>query len=101
MRPPEEMATGASGLPEELLAESHRCSGTEPPATAATRRQAPLRNLVKNNLVLDLKQTEAEIYLFGPGAGDLVKNNLIGSQVLIFQPVTSAGAILEENNVMV
>ena len=60
-----------------------------------------LQNLVKNNLVLDLKQTEAEIYLFGPAAGDLVKNNLVGSQLLIFQPVTSAGAILEKNNVMV
>jgi hypothetical protein len=60
-----------------------------------------LQNLVKNNLVLDLKQTEAEIYLFGPAAGDLVKNNLVGSQLLIFQPVTSGGAILEKNNVMV
>ena len=55
-------------------------------------RQRRLRNLVKNNLALDLKQTDAEIYLFGPAAGDLEKNNLARSQLLIFQPVVSSGA---------
>jgi hypothetical protein len=51
-----------------------------------------LRNLVKNNLALDLKRTDAEIYLFGPAAADLEKNNLAHSQLLIFQPLAS-GAI--------
>lgn len=51
-----------------------------------------LRNLVKNNLALDLKQTDAEVYLFGPAALDLEKNNLAGSQVLIFQPLASSQA---------
>ena len=45
-----------------------------------------LQNLVKNNLALDLKQTDAEIYLFGPAADDLIKNNLAQSKLLIFQP---------------
>jgi hypothetical protein len=39
---------------------------------------------------LDLKRTEAEVYLFGPAAADLVKNNLARSKLLIFQPVAQA-----------
>lgn len=50
-------------------------------------RRRRLQNLVKNNLALDLKQTGAEIYLFGPAAVDLEKNNLARSQLLIFQPL--------------
>ena len=46
-----------------------------------------LQNLAKNNLALDLKQTDAEIYLFAPAGGDLEKNNLARSQLLIFQPL--------------
>lgn len=57
-------------------------------------RQRHLRNLVKNNLALDLKRTDAEIYLFGPAAADLEKNNLAHSQLLIFQPLASAAAAL-------
>jgi hypothetical protein len=53
-------------------------------------RQRHLQNLVKNNLALDLKRTEAEVYLFGPAADDLVKNNLAHSKLLIFQPVAKA-----------
>ena len=49
--------------------------------------QRHLQNLVKNNLALDLKRTDAEVYLFGPAAADLVKNNLAHSKLLIFQPV--------------
>lgn len=52
-------------------------------------RQRRLQNLVKNNLALDLRQTDAEIYLFGPAAVDLEKNNLARSQFLIFQPLAS------------
>jgi hypothetical protein len=48
-------------------------------------RERRLQNLVKNNLALDLKRTNAEIYLFGPAAADLEKNNLARSQLLIFQ----------------
>jgi hypothetical protein len=55
-------------------------------------RQRRLQNLVKNNLALDLKQTDAEVYLFGPAAADLEKNNLAQSQLLILQPPAS-GAI--------
>ena len=53
-------------------------------------RRRRLRHLVKNNLALDLKRTDAEVYLFGPAAGDLVKNNLARSKLLIFQPVAPA-----------
>ena len=56
-------------------------------------RQRRLQNLVKNNLALDLRQTEAEIYVFGPAAADLDKNNLARSQLLIFQPLACGGAV--------
>jgi hypothetical protein len=46
-----------------------------------------LQHLVMNNLALDLKHSPAEAWLLGPVADDLVKNNLAGSQLLIFQPV--------------
>jgi len=41
--------------------------------------------LVKNNLALDLKHAAAEVWLIGPAARDLEKNNLASSQLLIFQ----------------
>ena len=50
-------------------------------------RQRHLRNLVKNNLALDLKHSAAEVWLLGPQAQDLAKNNLAFSQVLILQTV--------------
>jgi hypothetical protein len=52
--------------------------------------QRRLQFLVKNNLALDLKRCTAEAWLIGPGAGDLVKNNLAPCQMFIFQPVTPA-----------
>ena len=41
--------------------------------------------LVKNNLALDLKHCAAEVWLVGPAAHDLVKNNLASCQMFIFQ----------------
>lgn len=49
-------------------------------------RKRRLVDLVKNNLALDLKSVAAEVWLVGPAAGDLVKNNLASSQLLVFQP---------------
>lgn len=70
-----------------------------PEAAERNRQQQRLRdrkrrlgNLVKNNLALDLRQAGAEVYLFGPAAGDLEKNNLASSRLLIFQPVAPAPA---------
>jgi hypothetical protein len=53
-------------------------------------RKRRLADLVKNNLALDLKQATAEVWLVGPAADDLVKNNLASSQLFIFQPLASA-----------
>lgn len=46
-----------------------------------------VQNLVKNNSALDLKRSPAQIWLVGPAADDLVKNNLASSNLFIFQPV--------------
>jgi hypothetical protein len=53
-------------------------------------RKRRLTHLVKNNLALDLKQAAAQIWLVGPAADDLVKNNLASSQLFIFQPIAAA-----------
>ena len=45
-----------------------------------------LQHLVKNNLALNLRRSPAEVWLLGPAADDLVKNNLADSQLLILQP---------------
>jgi len=50
-------------------------------------RRRRVQKLVKNNVALDLKRCAAEVWLVGPAAGDLDKNNLALSQFLIFQPV--------------
>ena len=50
-------------------------------------RKRRVRALVKNNVALDLKHCAAEVWLVGPAAGDLDKNNLALSQLQIFQPV--------------
>ena len=50
-------------------------------------RQRHLQNLVKNNLALDLKHSAAEVWLLGPQAENLAKNNLAFSQVLILPTV--------------
>lgn len=41
--------------------------------------------IVKNNLAIDLKRFPAEVWVTGPGLGEIVKNNLAISKVLIFQ----------------
>ncbi len=46
-----------------------------------------LQRLVKNNLALDLRRCPSEVWLLGPAADDLVKNNLGASQLLILQPI--------------
>ena len=53
-------------------------------------RQRRVQNLVKNNVALDLKHCAAEVWLVGPAADDLDKNNLALSQLLIFQPVAQS-----------
>jgi len=53
-------------------------------------RKRRLRDLVKNNLALDVKSLPADVWLAGPDLGDLVKNNLAISEVLIFQTVASS-----------
>lgn len=50
--------------------------------------QRRVQLLVKNSLALDLKRCTAEAWLIGPGAGDLVKNNVAPCQMFIFQPIT-------------
>ena len=48
-------------------------------------RQRRLLDLEKNNLAFNLKRSNLEVWLVGPVAGDLEKNNLASSQLLIFQ----------------
>jgi hypothetical protein len=63
------------------------------PAVAERNRQQQRRrdqkrriqNLAKNNLALDLKRCAAEVWLLGPAAEDLAKNNLASCQFFIFQ----------------
>lgn len=50
-------------------------------------RKRRVQSLVKNNSAFDLKRSAAEIWLVGPAARDLEKNNLASCQFLIFQPV--------------
>jgi hypothetical protein len=52
-------------------------------------RQRRVTNLVKNNVALDLKRSTAEVWLVGPQAADLVKNNPAFFEVLVFQRVAS------------
>ena len=46
-----------------------------------------VQTLVKNNVAFDLKRSAAEVWLVGPAAMDLEKNNLVSCQFLIFQSV--------------
>ena len=48
-------------------------------------RQRRLLDLEKNNLAFNLKRSNLEVWLIGSVAGDLEKNNLASSQLLIFQ----------------
>jgi hypothetical protein len=63
-----------------------------PEAAARNREQQRHRDqkrqvgqLVKNTLVLDLKRSAAEVWLVGPAAGDLGRNILVSSKLLILQ----------------
>ena len=65
---------------------------THPDAAARNRQLQQQRDqkrqvslLVKNTLVFDLKRSAAEVWLVGPLAGDLVKNTLVSSKLLILQ----------------
>jgi len=54
-------------------------------------RRYRVQDLVKNNLALDLKSVNADVWLVGPELGDLVKNNLAISELMIFQSVVASG----------
>jgi hypothetical protein len=53
-------------------------------------RQRRVTSLVKNNVALDLKHSAAEVWLVGPDAADLVKNNAAFSEVIVFKRVISS-----------
>ena len=53
-------------------------------------RRSRVQNLVKNNLALDLKSIDADVWLVGPDLGDLVKNNLAISELMIYQSFTAS-----------
>lgn len=53
-------------------------------------RKRRVEDLVKSNSALDLKSSAAGVWLVGPGAKDLVKNNLASCQFFIFQSVARA-----------
>jgi hypothetical protein len=48
-----------------------------------------MRNLVKNNLAIDLKSVSADVWLVRSELEDLVKNNLAISEVMILQTVAA------------
>jgi len=50
-------------------------------------RKRRLHDLEKNNLAFDLKRSDLEVWLVGPAASNLEKNNVASSQLLIFQPL--------------
>ncbi len=52
-------------------------------------RKRRMRDLVNNNLALDLKSVSADVWLVGPDLADPVNNNLAISQVMLFQAVGS------------
>jgi hypothetical protein len=51
-----------------------------------------LERLVRNNLVLDLKHSAAEVCLVGPRVHRLDRNNLVSAQVLILPSVVELSA---------
>lgn len=48
-------------------------------------RRRRVQLLVKNNVALDLKHSAGEVWLLGPNAAHLEKNNLASCQFFIFQ----------------
>jgi hypothetical protein len=49
-----------------------------------------LSMIVKNNLAIDVKRLPAKVWMTGPGLGEIVKNNLAISQVLIMETVAAS-----------
>ena len=89
---------------EEHPGYQKRYRENQPQAVERNRQQQHVRDqrrrlqrLVKNNLALDLKRSRAEVWLLGPAADDLVKNNLAASQLLILQPVAAREASCKEH----
>jgi hypothetical protein len=63
---------------------------THPEAAERNRqrqRQRRVTALVKNNVALDLKHSAAEVWLVGPDAANLVRNNVAFSEVIVFHRV--------------
>jgi hypothetical protein len=72
---------------------------THPDAAERNRQQQRLRDerrrigdLVKNNLAFDLTSSVSNIFLVGPAAAQLDKNNLAQSKLLIFHNLQSAAS---------
>jgi len=61
-------------------------------------QRARMVNLVKNNLALDLTASISKVYLVGPRAALLDKNNLAPCKLLICQPTPLSSSFLEKNN---
>ena len=59
-------------------------------AQRARDRKRRLADLVKNSLALELKPCPGEVWLAGDDLGDLARNNLAFSQVLVLQTVGRA-----------
>lgn len=57
-----------------------------------------LVRLVKNNLASDITAHVSNVYLIGPAADLLDKNNLAPSKLLILQPTPLPTAFLDKNN---
>ena len=55
-------------------------------------RQRRVTSLVKNSVALDLKRSNAEVWLVGAETADLVKNNVAFSEVLVFQRVACSAS---------
>ena len=53
-------------------------------------RKRRVRDLVNNNLALDLKSLSADVWLVGAELENLVKNNLAISEIMIFQTVAAS-----------
>ena len=54
-----------------------------------------IRDLVKNNLAFDVSASISKVFVIGPAAADLAKNNLAQSKLLIYQAATLPGLVLQ------
>lgn len=52
-------------------------------------RKRKVKDLVKNNLAFNVKSADADVWFVGPQLGNLVKNNLAISEIMIFQSVAA------------